>query len=215
MHKEYGLTIPQISYDLFRLLEQGTIVRIGWSRYSLHKKRMYAHTYSETASDVARALNENYEKLDFQIYELRQLNDFMNHQVAHNTIFVWVENNMMNYVFDTLWSLYPGRVLLKPKADQYYRYKLDDEIIICRLPSETPKGSGEQWKSRLEKIIVDVYTDKLLSEIVPDGEKKAVLEGAIRDYTFDKNTMIRYAKRKGAEEKVRHIIEEYEKEGQL
>lgn len=212
MHDEYGLSVPQISYDLSNLIKQGIVTRIGWGRYSLHKKKMYDYENSETAMAVAWILGSNYEGLDFQIYELRQLNDFMNHQVAHNTIFVWVEHNMMNYVFDTLWSLYPGKVLLKPRADQYYRYKLDDEIIICRLPSETPKGSEKPWKSRLEKIIVDVYTDKLLSEIVPEGEKKAILEGAIHDYTFDKNTMIRYAKRKGSEEKVRHIIKEYEKE---
>ncbi len=149
--------------------------------------------------------------LDFQVFELRQLNRFMNHQMAHNTIFVAIENDLVDYVFESLWKTYPGRVMLKPKADQYYRYRQDDEIVVGRLPSETPKGIDEPWMSRLEKILVDVFTDKLVSQIVPDGEKEAIIDGAFSDYMLDENTMIRYAKRKGAEKKMQKVLTEYGK----
>ena len=140
---------------------------------------------------MVKTISDGYDGLDFQVFELTQLNDFMNHQMAHNTIFVSIENDLLDYVFDTLWKAYPGKVLLKPKADQYYRYRQDDEIVVGRLPSETPRGIDEPWMSRLEKILVDVFTDKLVSAIVPEGEKEGILDGAFNNYMIDQNTIIR------------------------
>ncbi len=215
MVSSYEMTGPQIAYDLNKRLDQGAIVRVGWGRYSLPKKRMYRHQYSDSAIDVVKTISDDYDGLDFQIFELRQLNSFMNHQMAHNTIFVAVESDLVDLVFDSLWKAYPGRVMLKPKVDQYYRYRQDDEIVVGRLPSETPKGIDKPWMSRLEKILVDVFTDKLVSKIVPDGEKEMIIDGAFSEYMLDENTMIRYAKRKGTEKKMKKILTEYGKAAAL
>ena len=207
----YGMSEPQVAYDLKKWLDQGDLVRAGWGRYSYPVKRVYSHRYSDSDVNVVNTISECFTKLDFQVFELIQLNEFMNHQAAHNTIFAAVENEMIDYVFDALWKAYPGKVMLKPKPDQYYRYLQDDEIIIVRLPSETPKGIEAPWMSRLEKILVDVFTDKLVSAIVPEGEKETIMEGAFNDYLLDPNTMIRYAKRKGTERKMAEILSEYGK----
>ena len=211
MKDSYNLTTPQVSYDLKKQLEQGLIVRSGWAQYSFSKKRKYSFEYSEQTLNIVNLLSNEFEGLEFQIFELRQLNDFMNHQMAHNTIFVSVENELIKFVFDALWRAFPGKVLLKPKVGDYYRYKQDDEIVINRLPSESPKGYEQSWQSRLEKILVDVFTDKLISEIVPEGEKKTIIDGAFEEYLLDVKTMVRYAKRKGAEKKFAQILEEYGK----
>ena len=211
MVSEYSMTEPQVAYDLKKRLDQGILVRAGWGRYSLPVKQTYKHHYSESALNVVKTISDGYDGLDFQVFELIQLNDFMNHQVAHNTIFVMIENDLLDYVFDTLWKAYPGKVLLKPTADQYYRYRQDDEIVVGRLPTETPKGIEEPWMSRLEKILVDVFTDKLVSAIVPEGEKEGIIDRAFNDYMIDRNTIIRYARRKGTEKKMMKVLSEYEK----
>lgn len=207
----YGMTEPQAAYDLKKRLDQGILVRAGWGRYSLPVKQTYRHRYSESAINMVKTISDGFDGLDFQVFELIQLNDFMNHQVAHNTIFVMIENDLLDYVFDTLWKAYPGKVLLKPTADQYYRYRQDDEIVVGRLPTETPKGIEEPWMSRLEKILVDVFTDKLVSAIVPEGEKEGIIDRAFNDYMIDRNTIIRYARRKGTEKKMMKVLSEYEK----
>ena len=79
------------------------------------------------------------------------------------------------------------------------------------MPSETPKGIDEPWMSRLEKILVDVFTDKLISAIVPDGEKAGIIDGAFNNYMIDQNTIIRYARRKGTERKMIEVLSEYGK----
>lgn len=211
MVSTYGMTEPQVAYDLKKRLDNGMLVRAGWGRYSLPLKRRYLHHYSDTAMDVVNLINNGFHHVDFQIFELIQLNDFINHQIAHNSVFVTIENEMVDYVFDSLWEVYPGKVMLKPKLDQYYRYLQDNEIIVGRLPSESPKGITEPWMSRLEKILVDVFTDKLISAIVPEGEKKIIIDGAFSDYMIDQNTMLRYAKRKGTEKRMEEVLRVYGK----
>lgn len=211
MSREYGMTDTQIAYDLQKRLDNGTVIHVGWNRYSVAGTQMrYHYHYSETAEEISQIISEQFVDVNYQITELVQLNEFMNHQVAHNTIFVFVENDMQDYVFGALHRKYPGKVMLRPSLEEYYRYVVDEMIIVMRLPSESPKGFNQPWQSRLEKILVDILTDKLLSEIVPEGEKSAIYIGAINDYLVDRETMTRYAKRKGAVTKLNRAIERLE-----
>ncbi len=197
-------------YSLRKLLSEGKIIRIGWNQYACaQEKKIYQHDYSSEAVQVADFLYDNYTDLDFRLFELIQLNDFMNHLIAHNTIFVYVENDMLDFVFDSLIRKYPGRTMLKPKADDYFRYLQDNEIVVGRLPSESPKGLEKPWHSRLEKILVDISVDKLLTQIVPQGEYESIFQTAFEQFLLDKNTMIRYAKRRGAADKFESILNKY------
>ena len=208
----YNMTEAQIVYDLQKRVKDGTLLRTGWGQYALQEKKiLYTSQYSKAALQVVSTITDQYEDLDFQVFELVQLNTFMNHLFAHNTIFVYVENDLITYVFDTLWKTYPGRVLLKPSLDEYYRYLQDDEIIVSKLPSQSPKGYGPPWKSKLEKILVDISADKLVSKIIPNGEKRAIFYSAFHDYQIDKKTILRYAKRKGVEQKIQKVLDEYER----
>ena len=210
MNKVYGLNVQQSKYDLQKKLDKGTVVRAGWNQYSANAdKRRYSHSYSPEAIDVVATIERNYYDVNFRIFELSQLNQFVNHLVAHNTVFVSVENDMVDFVFDTLNRTYPGRVMLKPSLEMYYRYLQDNEIVVTRLPSESPRGFEHPWETRIEKILVDILVDKLIGKIVPEGEKEGIIDGAYNNCLVDEATMIRYAKRKGAAEKLRKSLEKY------
>ena len=210
MFDEYGLTEQQSKYELQKELDNGEVLRKGWNQYTIPtNKQVYLHNYSGDANAVVGLIEKKYYDVDFQVFEMTQLNQFMNHLVAHNTIFVAVENELVDYVFDTLNKEYPGRVMLKPSLEMYYRYLQDNEIVVGRLPSETPKGIDKPWQARIEKILVDVLVDKLIGGIVPEGEKPAIVEGAYHDFLIDEGTLLRYAKRKGAVKKVVNALNEY------
>ena len=76
----------------------------------------------------------------FRIFELVQLNEFVNHQIAHNVIFVSVESGWGSYVFDSLKDQYVGKILLNPSVEIFHQYWSDDMIVIQKLVSESPKG---------------------------------------------------------------------------
>lgn len=212
MKKEYGLNKQQLKYDLQKKLDHGIVIRTGWNQYvTCGTKKLYRHSYSEDAKEIASIIENNFYDTDFQIFELRQLNRFANHLIAHNVIFVSTDYDIVDFVFDILNKQYPGKVLLKPSLVLYDRYKQDDGIVVSRLPSESPKGFDSPWQVRLERILVDMLVDKFISGIIPEGEKPIILNNAYRDYLIDELTMIRYAKRKGAEEKLRKALSEYGK----
>ena len=200
-------TLDALDYALRKELAAGSIVHVGRNQYTFAKgKRLYTYEYSDVAGQIAAEIQKKYPYVDFRIFELAQLNAFVNHLFAHNTIFVSVEKDVLDYVFDSLRDEYPGRIMLKPKADEYYRYLVDNQIVVLRLPSESPKGIDAPWKSRLEKILVDITVDKLLTKIVSESEYDSIFTYAFDHYLLDTGKMLRYANRKGASAKFKDRI---------
>lgn len=189
------------------LLANGDIVRIGRNRYRLSGLlKMYGYSHSELVLSVADEIIKAHPYLDFRIFELVQLNEFVNHQIAHNIVFVSVEGGFEKDVFNTLWEKYKGSLLVKPNIAELFCYMNDDMVVIMKLPTESPRGTKVFWDTRLEKMLVDIAVDKLLEKIVSHGEYKAIYQGAFSKYAIDKSVMFRYARRRGALEKYRKIL---------
>ena len=93
----YNMTEAQIVYDLQKRVKEGTLLRTGWGQYALQEKKiLYTSQYSKAALQVVSTITDLYDDIVFQVFELVQLNTFMNHLFAHNTIFVYVEKNLVN-----------------------------------------------------------------------------------------------------------------------
>jgi len=202
-------TDSTVNHMIIRLLQEGYIVRVGRNQYSVFcSKRLYKFPHSEQVLSLAEEMKTAHPFLDFRVFELTQLNEFVNHQIAHNIIFLSVEGGLEEDVFYTLWEKHNGSVMLKPSIDDLYRYMTEDIIVIGKRATESPKGIQEFWDTRLEKMLVDIAIDKLLKQVVYEGEYPAIFHDAIKKYVIDKNTMARYARRRGALEKYRIFLKE-------
>ena len=93
-----------------------------------------------------------------------------------------------------------------PKSDIYHNYVTDDTIVIYKLISESPRGTDKPWNTRLEKLLVDMLVDKCIKEAVSEGKIKNIFTGAFEKYVIDEDTLFRYARRRGSEDKVRNYI---------
>ena len=156
---------------LIKLLEDGAVSRAGRNQYLIaSSKRPYYFPHSNYAIELAEIIKDVHPYLDFRIFELIQLNEFVNHQIANNIVFISVERDLEGDVFNTLWDSHKGSILLKPDADTLFRYLTEDMIIISSLPTESPKGLTEFWDTRLEKLLVDIAVDKLLRKVIYAGE---------------------------------------------
>lgn len=191
-------------------LKDGTIMRVGRNMYCVPQKEIsvYEHRYSTTAKEVADLVAEKHPFLSFSIFELVQLNEFVNHQLAHNIIFVSVEADIINFVFDTLKERYPGRVLITPTKALYQQYWRDGMIVLEKLVSEAPMGKPVKWHIRIEKLLVDIMADKLILDTVSQSEYPGIYMNAFERYAIDESCMFRYAKRRGAESNIRSLIQD-------
>ena len=195
------------NFAITSMLEAGNIARIGRNKYCIANcLKQYHFQHSDLAKEVATDIAKAHPYLDFRIFELVQLNEFVNHQVAHNIVFVFVENELEEDVFATLWGKHKGSILLKPNVDDLFRYLNEDMIVILKLTTESPKGVSVFWDTRLEKILVDIAVDKLLTKVVYSGEYSTIYRDAVNKYVIDKSTMFRYAKRRGAYKKYKNFL---------
>lgn len=205
-----NLTESNFKKKFQKLLDEKTLVRVGRNAYSVCEdgQMLYSHEYSQLSNEIAEKLMDEYPLLNFCIFESIQLNLFVNHQIAHNAVYLSIENALGNFVFDELRQRYPGKVLLQPSVKVFQQYWQDNMIIIEKMPSEAPKGKTVFWHTELEKMLVDIMADKLVKQSVIKSEYPVIYEEAFEHYIIDESKMFRYAKRRTADEKILDFLNE-------
>lgn len=173
-------------------------MRVGRNQYKKAekepKKSVFTGVYSKSALQVIQYMQAQFPLLSYRVWELSWLNEFFNHQLAHNQIFLEVEKDGCEFVFSALIEKFPGKVLLRPKAQEILQYGTDDGIIINRLVTEAPRSDGERYQVPLEKLIVDLFANKNL--MLSKGDYPAAIEMLFGAYRIDQVAMLRYAGRR-------------------
>lgn len=201
---------PEFKDTLFRnmlekLMENGDLVRVGRNQYrkkdATNSKVAYKNQYSTEAQKIVEKLQNEFPLLEYRIWELCWLNEFWNHQIAQNKIFVEVEHVGCDFVYTELSEEYSGRILLRPTEKELYRYGGADTVIVDRMVSEAPKGQ-EAYNTPLEKIIVDLFANKRLRGMVHDGEYANAIADMFDKYYIDQVKLFRYASRRSKKEEI-------------
>ena len=180
---------------------------MGKGRFVHSARKDYSYELSETAKDIVALIRENYPLVDFQVWELYQMNEFVNHLLAKNTIFIEVENMLDESIFNLLFDRYP-HVLHNPSLDEYYKYAGDETIIVRKLISEAPPPFGQYRQASLEKLLVDLFGRGISGSILSRSEYRAIYEDAFQKYNINQGKMFRYARRRGIEKAIRDFIHE-------
>ncbi len=187
------------------LCESGEIIRTHRGHYAVSKKKCYSYNLSDTAKNISTMIQAKYPLVDFQIWELYQMNEFINHQMAKNTILVDVENMLDESIFNLLFKAYP-HVLLNPGVDEYYKYTGDETIVVRKLISEAPPSYGEYRQAPLEKVLVDLFGRGIIGFLISHSEYRSIYEDAFQKYNINLSKLFRYARRRGIEEPIRKYI---------
>ena len=188
-------------------IEAGNIARVGRNAYCIQGNlKNYAYDYNEYSNHIAESMSEGFYDIDFRIMELYQLNRFLNHQLAHNVIYVYVEKELCVPAFEFLKKEYEGRVLINPDEEDFFNYRTDDIIVIRNLLTEAPKGKGKIWHTGLEKLLVDVFSENIVKAMFSEFELPEIYETAFADYVIDESQMFRYAKRRKTDERIKHFL---------
>lgn len=196
-----------VFYKLKYLCETGVIIRTGKGHFEISDKKAYSYELSDTAAKISDSIKDAFPLVDFQIWELYQMNEFVNHQLSRNTIFVEVENMLDESVFNLLFDNYP-HVLHNANIDEYYKYAGEETIIVRKLISEAPPSVGQYKQAALEKILVDLFGRGVSGSIISHSEYQAIYEDSFEKYLINQSKMFRYARRRGIERKIVDFIHE-------
>ena len=204
-----NLSFHIMEKHLKKYLQSGEIARVGRNAYCVRGNlRDYKYDYSDLSIHIAKILNDEFYDLDFRISELYQMNRFLNHQIAHNVIFVFVEKELSTSAFERLKKEYAGNILINSTEDDFFNYRRDDMIVVRNLLTESPKGKNEVWHTDLEKMLVDIFSENLIKATFSESEFPTIYEEAFGSYIIDESQMFRYAKRRKNDGRIKRFIQE-------
>lgn len=198
-HLKSDLSDGTYNWILSSLVYDGQLRRQGYDAYRLSNgiaKEDYRPEYSEKAQIIMNDIQGKYPYVRFTVFETVLMNEFLNHLIANNTIFVQVEKESSVFIFRFLQEAGYQNVLYKPNVSEYDLYWIKDSIIVTDLISEAPLRAGNSREILLEKMLVDMISDKLITTTFSKAELSDVFAEAESRYNIDKVRMFRYARRR-------------------
>lgn len=185
---------------LYNLQLHNRLFRVGYDEYTTSEQHVlpeYRPLYTEEALKVKKLLEDKYPELSFVIFESVALNEFLNHQIAQNTVYVQVEKDLSTFIFDALKQDLGGMVLYKPNRTEFSRYWTRGCVVVLELISQAPLSSTQPHEITIEKMLVDIIADKSIEATYSPGELPEIFRNIRKNYRVDAKKMNRYAGRRG------------------
>lgn len=191
----------------YNLCKNRVIERVAYNSYKLYsgegKKMSYTPNLSEEAVDVLEFVKGRFPLLSFIVWETRALNEFTNHQLARNIIFVEVEKPLSETAFYALHDYCNHVVLHNPTGKELLMYAGMVTVVTLSLTSEAPMNG---YFISLEKMLVDLFANKQLEQTISRGDCAGIFEEAFSRYRVNENMMFRYAKRRNKYKELSNFI---------
>ena len=197
-------------WTISRMVRDGSLTRMGYDTYALSSdspKAEYIPDYSGAAAGLIRLVSEKYPYVPFTVFETVLMNEFLNHLIAQNTVFIQVEKGSSIYVFRFLQEQGVQNVLYKPTRKDFNLYWSGGCVVVVDMISEAPLRADNPHSIMLEKMLVDMSADKLISGTFSKAEFSDIMEQTQSRYLLDKVRMLRYARRRNRQDVLLKYLE--------
>lgn len=198
-------------WDLYNCLKEGKLFHVGYDAYSISKPldlSEYHPVYSEKSLEIIKVLEKKCPDLPFVVFESVLLNEFLNHLIAQNTIFIQVEKDVSSSVFSILQNEFPGTVLYNPGKQEFAKYWSKDCIVVLDLISQSPLSAEKPHEIVAEKMLVDIVAEKIIASVFSPSELMSIFKDMLTKYRIDRRRINRYAGRRGKAGIIKQLIGE-------
>lgn len=197
-------------WRVYNLKKLGIIKTVSRGVYEIGSEILFIPKLSKDAKRIFRKLKKEFPYVDFVIWETEWLNNFMVHQPSTMNIIVEVESELINDVFNFLYSN-EKNVVLAPRDNTSTSYMLKDgySTIVSTLVVHKPTMKLDKFTvPKIEAIIVDLFIDEIILTPYQGKEKANILENLFNEYTIKRSTIQQYASKRGVQEKVLKFLNE-------
>ena len=214
--QDTNLTEQAFRRILYSLEKERFITPIGAGVYALLEpfqttnKKKFIPVLSPTVQELSIVIRDNFPYTQNLIWETRVLHELMIHQPGQNQIIFEIEKEAAESVFNKVKELMPRNVYLEPDRVTFERYIIDsaESILILQLITQSPKIKTEGTSyARLEKILVDIFSDEDRFFTFHGHEMINIFENAFSQYWINTKTLFRYAGRRKVVERLKNFIE--------
>ena len=218
-----------LAWRIFDLKNAGYIKDIGNNEYRIvdeKQSQLFGMVIDTKTLDFLMEYNKKFNtyKSDYfgidikiSIWETYILNQFMSHQMYKNFIIIEVDETRIDNLFYEMKEDFKDVVpLSKVTGFDYLSYKLQNVIIIQKLPKRSPLYANKKNNyvsiPKPEKILVDllVYNEDIYN--IDRNEILSIYRNMIKKYRISITTLLSYARIRGQniKGKVREILDEIE-----
>jgi len=187
-----------VNWRVYHLVQTGILSRIGRGRFILGNKTAFAPILTPTLRKVYGKLHNRFPFVQMCLWHTSVLNKLMVHQPGRFHTMVEVDKEAAESVFYFLRDQ-DRNVFFKPGAEVLDQYvSLETETTVRQLVSEAPIQFIDNTPTiTIEKLLVDVFLDKILFSAQQGSELKVIFKNALEMFPVNENTMLRYANRRG------------------
>ena len=210
-YTHYELHVPDetLRSRVYRLVKMGVLQRIGQGIYRLGQETIFIPTITPLTKKIYTTIHEKFPYASTCIWHTSTLNEFMVHQPGIFNLIVEVEKDVSESIFYFIKEKQKN-VYLNPGPEIFHNYIAGkkDAIIVKNLISESPvQDIYEVMTPTIEKILVDIYCDKVIYSTFQGKEMQNIFENAFEKYTVNLSTLHRYAFRRGKQEEIDAYIQ--------
>lgn len=158
---------------------------------------------SKKISFLSKVISSNFPYIDYCLWELSEINQFLQHLINFNIIFLDIEKDDIDSAYYTLKENKTKVFRAKGMVDELSDYS--GYVCIRPLVTESPINRNKINTAKLEKILVDLYCDKEFISF-QGNERFHIFSNAFNRYTINESTLLRYANRKEKKDEITKLI---------
>ncbi len=205
---EPNLSKTTINWRIFSLVKKGILKRIGRGTFTLEETKYFLPEITSEQKSLQKKIKKEFPFLDLCIWNTSSINEFSIHQTNQYFQIIEVEKEATQSIFIHL-KEQKNNVFLEPTKEVFERYITDSKnvIIIKTLITEAPTLNINNIKtSSLEKILVDIFCDKIIFSAYQGNEIKNIYKNAFSKYAINESKLLRYANRRGKKEELKNYL---------
>lgn len=192
-----------VKKTLYRLKRMAVIYGAGRGWYSTIEKEFALDT--APVEKIKKLLESKFPLMKFSCWSTEQLRRFFHHVPSRFVTFVYSDRDFLQPLKDHL--LDNGyNVYLDPAGSETAKYvDLVNQTVILR-PMISYRGARNGQVVSIEEIIVDLYMEAKMLNLLDLEEYKRIVSRIISEYRMNMAELIDNADRRGLRENLRNII---------
>ncbi len=202
--KEAGIPFKDESIKkyLYLLMKAGRLHSAGRGWYSNLPKPFPLNT--QPIEPFIDLVLKQFPLLVFSCWGVAQVQSWFHHLPAKLPLFIFVERDALQPVYDFLRDHFSNCYLNPQKRDIQLTFRLTGETVIVRPAiSEEPRRGNY---AGIEKILVDLYVERARLDLFDEWEYAHLFKAIIMQYRIDMAGLIRYAGRRKVKDKIVELI---------
>lgn len=196
-------------WRVYQLKERRIVTPLSKNLFSLSYKPDFKPEIGNYEKRISSRLEKQFSGLKYCIWSTKAVSEFMLHIPVIYLTILQVEKDALEPVFEFLKASKPGRVYIQPDGKEIGRYIFDTEqaIVLQSLVSRAPtQRVGRVPTITIEKMIVDLFSDKILFIAFQGSELVHIVNNAFQHYSINFTRLIHYAGRRRREKDIKQFL---------